>query len=60
MNGFNTLSYKKIEVFLSLPHYVVFHRGLGNVTVYGSGVFHRNSTVARRVTNVTSEHYGSP
>ena len=23
-------------------------------------VLHRNSTVARRVTNVTSEHYGSP
>ena len=23
-------------------------------------VLHRNSTVARRVTNVTSEHYGDP
>ena len=23
-------------------------------------VLHRNSTVARRVTNVTSEHYGNP
>ena len=25
-----------------------------------SYVLHRNSTVARRVTNVTSEHYGDP
>ena len=23
-------------------------------------ILHRNSTVARRVTNVTSEHYGNP
>ena len=23
-------------------------------------ILHRNSTVARRVTNVTSEHYGDP
>ena len=23
-------------------------------------LLHRNSTVARRVTNVTSEHYGDP
>ena len=30
--------------------------------VYGNifKLLHRNSTVARRVTNVTSEHYGDP
>ena len=26
----------------------------------GNSILHRNSTVARRVTNATSEHYGDP
>ena len=37
---------------------------LGNVhnslVVHCLSLLHRNSTVARRVTNVTSEHYGDP
>ena len=32
-----------------------------SMTKMGFGrLLHRNSTVARRVTNVTSEHYGDP
>ena len=31
-----------------------------NIQMSGSSVLHRNSTVACRVTNVTSEHYGDP
>ena len=39
--------------------------GLHSLQSYGcvritSWILHRNSTVARRVTNVTSEHYGDP
>ena len=30
------------------------------ISAKGSMLLHRNSTVARRVTNVTSEHHGDP
>ena len=35
-------------------------KSVQRVTVLALRVLHRNSTVARRVTKVTSEHYGDP